>query len=103
MHGLVHYRHVDGTDRPRAASAIFTTLRDVTIARVEDDIFMRRDGRELPTSYTAAPLTTAEGCAGCVVVFTDATATRDERREMRARLDAVGWVGRIQEAPKSTS
>ena len=97
MHDLVLYRRVDGADRLRADSPIFTTLRDGVAARVEDDVFMRRDGTELPTAYTVAPLTTAEGCQGCVVVFTDATAVRDERRELRAKLDALGWVGRVQE------
>lgn len=96
-HDLVHYRRPDGGERPRADSPIARALRDGVTVRVEDDIFMCRDGRELPTAYTAAPLTTATGFEGCVVVFSDATAARDERRELRARLDALGWVGRVQE------
>jgi PAS domain S-box-containing protein len=97
MHDVVHYRRPDGTDRPRADSLIFAALCDGVTARVEDDVFLRRDGSELPTAYTAAPLVTADGLDGCVVVFSDATAARAERRELRARLDTLGWVGRVQQ------
>ncbi|WP_445149609.1 EAL domain-containing protein [Baekduia sp. Peel2402] len=97
MHDLVHYRHADGSHRPRTDSPILAALRDGVTVRVEDDVFTCRDGRELPTAYTAAPLATADGLGGCVVVFSDATAARDERRELRAKLDALGWVGRVQQ------
>jgi PAS domain S-box-containing protein len=97
MHDLVHYRHLDGSDRLRAASPIFTTLRDGTTARVEDDVFMCRDGTELPTAYTATPLFTSDGFEGCVVVFSDATTARDERRALHAQVDALSWVARVQD------
>jgi PAS domain S-box-containing protein len=98
MHDLVHYRRPDGTPQPAAASTILQTLELRATIRAEDEIFMRRDGTELPTSYTAAPLVTAEGLEGCVIVFTDATLRQAEQRELRRKLDALSWAGRVQDA-----
>jgi PAS domain S-box-containing protein len=98
MHDLVHYRRPDGSPQPAAASTILQTLELRATIRAEDEIFMRRDGTELPTSYTAAPLVTSEGLEGCVIVFTDATLRQAEQRELRRKLDALSWAGRVQDA-----
>jgi PAS domain S-box-containing protein len=98
MHDLVHYRRPDGTPQPAAASTILQTLELRATIRAEDEIFMRRDGTELPTSYTAAPLVTTEGLEGCVIVFTDATERQAEQRELRRKLEALSWAGRVQDA-----
>jgi PAS domain S-box-containing protein len=81
-----------------ADSAVRQALERGATIRVEDEVFMRRDATELPTSYTAAPLVTADGLEGCVVVFTDATARQAEQRELRRKLDALSWAGRVQDA-----
>jgi PAS domain S-box-containing protein len=98
MHDLVHYRRPDGSPQPAAASTILQTLESRATIRAEDEIFMRRDGTELPTSYTAAPLVTTEGLEGCVIVFTDATVRQAEQRELRRKLEALSWAGRVQDA-----
>ncbi|MCW2995154.1 MAG: hypothetical protein JWQ18_2649 [Conexibacter sp.] len=98
MHDLVHYRRPDGSPQPAAASTILQTLELRATIRAEDEIFMRRDGTELPTSYTAAPLVTTEGLEGCVIVFTDATERQAEQRELRRKLEALSWAGRVQDA-----
>jgi PAS domain S-box-containing protein len=98
LHDLVHYRRPDGSSQPAAASTILQTLQLRTTIRAEDEIFMRRDGTELPTSYTAAPLVTSEGLEGCVIVFTDATVRQAEQRELRRKLEALSWAGRVQDA-----
>jgi|GEM_PF-885962 len=98
MHDLVHYRRPDGSPQPAAASTILQTLELRATIRAEDEIFMRRDGTELPTSYTAAPLVTSEGLEGCVIVFTDATERQAEQRELRRKLEALSWAGRVQDA-----
>ncbi len=98
LHDLVHYRRPDGSPQPAAASTILQTLELRATIRAEDEIFMRRDGTELPTSYTAAPLVTTQGLEGCVIVFTDATVRQAEQRELRRKLDALSWAGRVQDA-----
>jgi PAS domain S-box-containing protein len=81
-----------------AGGAIGQTLARGATIRVEDDVFLRRDGTELPTSYTVAPLITAGGHEGCVVVFDDATARQAEQHELRRKLDELSWAGRVQDA-----
>jgi PAS domain S-box-containing protein len=98
LHDLVHYRRPDGSPQPASASTILQTLEVRATIRAEDEIFMRRDGTELPTSYTAAPLVTSEGLEGCVIVFTDATVRQAEQRELRRKLEALSWAGRVQDA-----
>ncbi|HEX5927137.1 MAG TPA: EAL domain-containing protein [Baekduia sp.] len=98
LHDLVHYRRPDGSPQPAAASTILQTLELRATIRAEDEIFIRRDGTELPTSYTAAPLVTSEGPEGCVIVFTDATVRQAEQRELRRKLEALSWAGRVQDA-----
>ncbi len=98
MHDIVHYRRPDGSPQPAAASTILQTLELCATIRAEDEIFMRRDGTELPTSYTAAPLVTTEGLEGCVIVFTDATVRQAEQHELRRKLEALSWAGRVQDA-----
>jgi PAS domain S-box-containing protein len=98
LHDLVHYRRPDGSPQPASASTILQTLELRATVRAEDEIFMRRDGTELPTSYTAAPLVTSEGLEGCVIVFTDATVRQAEQRELRRKLEALSWAGRVQDA-----
>jgi PAS domain S-box-containing protein len=82
---------------PDGGTIAETLERGATI-RVEDAAFVRRDGTALPTSYTVAPLITAGGHEGCVVVFDDATARQAERLELRRKLDALSWAGRVQDA-----
>ena len=92
-HVMADLVHPDPAD-----SAIGQSLERGATIRVEDDVFLRRDGTELPTSYTVAPLITAGGHEGCVVVFENATARQAEQRELRRKLDGLSWAGRVQDA-----
>ena len=59
----------DGSPRPFEQSPIARSLsREVTV-RVEDDLFLACDGRELEVAYTATPFHTGDGLQGCVVIF----------------------------------
>ena len=68
------------------------------VVRVEDDIFIRRDGRELPVAYTAAPFATDDGIEGCVVVFEDITERKAAAQLVERDLEKLAWVERIQDA-----
>jgi PAS domain S-box-containing protein len=96
MHEVIHYRHPDGRPYP---------TRDCSLQRVHDhgetlrlvaDMFVRRDGLDLPVTYTAAPLDTGEGAKGCVVVFIDATEVHAEQQRLTAELHELAWVQRVR-------
>ena len=63
-----------------------------------DDVFIRRDGRELPVAYSAAPFETDEGVQGCVVVFEDISRRRAHEEDLEREAEKLSWIGRIQEA-----
>lgn len=98
MHDLTHFMHPDGRDYERSACPILTAYEDGTVVRVRDDTFIRRDGSRLPVAYTASPLQSSQGEMGCVVVFMDATSIRSEERRLKAEVDKLSWIRRVQDA-----
>ena len=88
------------TERPcRSRSARSAEPRqDGELVRVEDDVFLRKDGRELPVAYTAAPFSTGVGIEGCVVLFEDITKRKAEALRVGRDLEKLTWLERIQEA-----
>jgi PAS domain S-box-containing protein len=98
MHPLIHSRRVDGSPLDIEDCPILRARRDGELVRIEDDIFIRRDGTELPVAYTAAPFATEDGVEGCVVVFEDITDRKAEALRVGRDLEKLGWVDRIQTA-----
>lgn len=92
-HDLMHNRRPDGSPSPREECAIRGAWRDGRAMRIADDIFIRRDGSELPVAYTAAPFV-----EGCVVVFEDITERKAAAATVERDLEKLGWVDRIQTA-----
>ena len=65
---------------------------------VEDDVFLSRDGHQVPVAYTASPIETAEGVRGCVVVFEDIAGRKAREETLRRDADALGWIERCTSA-----
>jgi PAS domain S-box-containing protein len=74
-------------DRARAARAV---------VRVHDDVFMRRDGVELPVAYTVTPLAGEDG--GSVVVFSDASERSVEGARLHGERAHAAIVARVRQA-----
>jgi PAS domain S-box-containing protein len=98
MHDVVHVRRSDGKRAPAEDCPILRASRDGVTVRVEDDVFVRRDGRSLPVAYTAAPFVTDEGIDGCAVVFEDITERKARQADMERDVETLSWIGRIQDA-----
>jgi PAS domain S-box-containing protein len=97
-HDKLHFRRADGSSHSFADCPTFRGRRDGQVARVEDDVFVRKDGRDLPVAYTATPFQTEDGVRGSVVVFRDISARKREEHRLRARIAALSWVGRVRDA-----
>ncbi len=97
LHHTVH-QHDPGSANAAADCPLVEALGTAAIIRVEDDTFVRRDGRPLPVAYSAAPVTTDDEVAGVVVVFTDATPRRAEEERRDREHEKMNWVGRIRDA-----
>jgi PAS domain S-box-containing protein len=71
---------------------------DGTAVRSDEDVFVRRDGTELPVEVNAEPFVTADGVRGTVVVFQDITERKERERELERQLERVSWIGRLRAA-----
>jgi PAS domain S-box-containing protein len=97
MHDVSHSRHPDGTPFPIEECPIMLARADGRIVHVKDDVFIRRDGSQLPVSYTALPFSTDAGIEGCVVIFEDASPRRAEEQRIARDRDKLAWATRIRE------
>jgi PAS domain S-box-containing protein len=99
MHSVLHYRRADGSPFPEDECPITKIRSGEKSSHSEDeDIFVRRDGADLPVAYTATAFETPEGARGVSVVFRDISREKAERDESRRQLERMSWVGPIRRA-----
>lgn len=98
MHDLVHFRRPDGSPLPRDECRLQAARTSGAVTRLDDEMFVRRDGSELPVKITTAPFETAEGAAGSVVVFSDISDRKARELELEQQMEMMTWVGRVYDA-----
>lgn len=98
MHDLTHFLHPDGSPHAFQDCPIEHARTEKRVMRVDDDVFVRKDGTLLPVAYTASPFKTERSVTGSVIVFRDVTVQKAEADRQQKELDALGWVGRVREA-----
>ena len=98
LHESIHHQHEDGSPYPAADCPLLDVLSTGRALRVEDDTFTCRDGRLLPVSYNAAPITAEGAVAGVVVVFGDVSTRRAEEQQRERERETINWVGRVRDA-----
>ncbi|MEY2532685.1 MAG: hypothetical protein QOF29_595, partial [bacterium] len=97
IHDVIQVR-ADGSALPLAECPLFGPQRDGDINHLDDEVFTRKDGTEVPVEVTSAPFETADGVRGSVVVFSDITGRKANERRLQEQLETMSWVGRIKEA-----
>ncbi|MDX6648903.1 MAG: hypothetical protein QOJ97_854 [Solirubrobacteraceae bacterium] len=98
MHELTHYRRPDGSPYPFAECPFLHAREQGESIRVDDDLFVRKDGTELPVAVTAAPFETADGVRGSVVVFNDISDRKAQEARLRSQMESLSWIGRVRDA-----
>ena len=98
MHEATHYRRPDGSDYPIAECPLMAACRDGGSVRLEDEVFIRKDGTEIPVEIVAEPFETEDGVRGTVLVFGDITERRARDRRVRGDMESLAWVGRVRDA-----
>lgn len=98
MHDLTHSHGRDGSHLPIEDCPILGARRDGLAVRVDDDVFICRDGRHLPVAYTASPFETDDGIEGCVVVFDDISQRKAHQEGLQREVDKLSWIGRLRDA-----
>lgn len=97
MHATVHHTRPDGSFFPAEQCPLIGARRDGLDVRVEDDMFLRRDGSRLPVAYTSAPLIDHTP-GGSVVVFRDITARKQQEALVSDQLEVLATLQAVGEA-----
>jgi PAS domain S-box-containing protein len=98
MHETIHFVGRDGGAVPAEQCALLQARRHGTVVHIEDDIFIRKDGTQLPVAITCTSIEAAGGGRGSVVVFTDVTERHAREARVREEGDRASWVDRIRDA-----
>jgi PAS domain S-box-containing protein len=98
LHDRMHFRRPDGSPHPIEDCPMSQSRVKGEVVRVEDDVFIRKDGTELPVAYTASPFETTDGVRGSVVLFTDISQRKADERRLKRQIEAMSWVGRVRDA-----
>jgi PAS domain S-box-containing protein len=94
-HQTVQPLRVDGSARPEAECPLDWTLADGGVRSSDDDVFWRRDGKEIRVAFTTAPMLDEQGrIAGAVVTFRDVSKQKqmEQQIEQAARVESLGRV-----------
>jgi PAS domain S-box-containing protein len=97
-HELFHRGRTDGSPHPPEECPLVPAPGSGAPVRVEDDVFIRKDGSEVEVAYSATSSKAEVGGRDLVVVIRDISERRARERELAARLDSMTWVGRIRDA-----
>lgn len=82
----------------RRLSRIDRARAERKVVHINDDLFIRRDGFELPVGYAVSPFASEHGDAGSVVVFRDISAQKVEGQKLQTELAYSATVARVRRA-----
>jgi PAS domain S-box-containing protein len=95
VHQTIQPLRADGSPRPDAECPVHWTLADGGVRSSDQDVFWRRDGKELRVEFTTAPMLDEQGrIAGAVVTFRDVSTQKqlEQQLEQAARVESLGRV-----------
>jgi PAS domain S-box-containing protein len=98
LHDLVHIRGFNDRECVAGTCTLMHASSEAGLVRVEEDLFICRDGHSLPVAFTAAPFVTDDGVGGCAVVFEDITERQQRQASMERDVETLSWIRRIQDA-----
>jgi EAL domain-containing protein (putative c-di-GMP-specific phosphodiesterase class I) len=94
---LAGHRPVGSSEPWQEAFAVSDLKPGDPPRRVDSELIIGRDHREIEISYTAASFASSHG-EGIVIVFADVTEKRSIERLAREKLEGLSWIGKIREA-----
>ncbi|MEA2222332.1 MAG: hypothetical protein QOH83_708 [Solirubrobacteraceae bacterium] len=97
LHDAVHFRREDGSLFPIEQCPLVRGHRARESVRVDDDVFVRRDGSELPVSWVLAPFESPIG-KNSVIVFADNTRAKAAQRRLEYEIEHLSQVRDLHEA-----
>lgn len=95
LHDTIHFRRQDHTPYPWEECPCCLASKTGLSYRMEDDVFIRKDGSELPVAYVTSPIMEAGVAKGTVTVFRDIT----EAKKAAATIERLAYYDHITELP----
>ncbi|MDP5335988.1 MAG: sigma 54-interacting transcriptional regulator, partial [Paracoccaceae bacterium] len=89
IHSVIHHHHLDGEVYHSHDCPIYQSFRFEQVARIEDEVFWRKDGKPIRVEYVSTPIYDQKVLAGAVVIFRDITERKEGERKLREALDEV--------------
>jgi PAS domain S-box-containing protein len=95
MHDAIHSLDPAGNPRSAESCLLLRVIRDGQAVRVDDDVFVRRDGSLVPVAYTSSPMVTDGEVVGAVVAFHDITQQKASQERLRSEAEVNEALLRI--------
>ena len=89
IHDIIHHHHLDGSAYRAHDCPIYRSFRFEHVARVENEVFWRKDGRPIEVEYVSTPIYNQKVLAGAVVIFRDVTERKLSERKLHDALSEV--------------
>jgi diguanylate cyclase (GGDEF)-like protein/PAS domain S-box-containing protein len=83
LHGLIHYKKLDGTPYLQEECPMNTTLETGKITQVADEVFWAKNGEPFPVEYLISPIEQNGQIVGVVGVFRDVTRQKQAEVELQ--------------------
>jgi PAS domain S-box-containing protein len=97
LHEATHYRRPDGSPYPIDDCPLYGGHRARKAVRVDDDMFIRRDGSGVDVSWVLTPFHSSTG-ANSVVVFSDNTLAKAAQQRLQGEIERLSQVRDLHEA-----
>lgn len=97
LHEATHYRRPDGSPYPIDDCPLYGGHRAREAVRVDDDMFVRRDGTGVDVSWILTPFHSPTG-ANSVVVFSDNTLAKAAQQRLQGEIERLSQVRDLHEA-----
>ncbi|MBV9256236.1 MAG: response regulator, partial [Actinobacteria bacterium] len=96
IHAVAHHSHADGTPYPPEECPVHATLTEGRVARIDSEVFFRRDGQSFPVEYISAPVMEQGEIVGAVVIFKDITERRQAAEALAVARDRAMEASRLK-------
>ncbi|MBF0185313.1 MAG: response regulator [Magnetococcales bacterium] len=95
-HYKIHCQNLAQQQVPLEECPAHKAIQDGRVYHIENDVFVHRDGRLIPVSFTVSPLREQGEIVGAVTVFTELSSQLELAREIRQAQDIALETARLK-------
>ena len=95
-HFKIHHHNSEQEATPLDMCPMHRSIHDGQVYRVDEDVFIHRDGRLLPVSFVTSPIWSDEHIVGSVTLFKEIGARREMERDIKQAQDIALETARLK-------